>query len=287
MEELMTETLHSIEEAIAQNANEAVPDASLAPAESGDWREGLPDELKNAPSLAKFKDQASLVKSYLEGEKALSARVAIPKENATDAEWEAFYKKIGRPEDKRYRPDDLAVGGEEDEAALSRYEDLFHASGLTKKQGQAVLSRLIEASAQLEEEAKAKVEATRAQNLKTLEEAFGEKMDVNIRQIQAALGQFGGEARQELAALVEETGYNPALVQFLSRVGETFASSRLVTGESPKLPTARQAALDEIKKLEGDQAFQLQYRGNDPEQRRDAIERMRGLYRVACQTSDI
>ncbi len=283
----MTETLHSIEEAIAQNANEAVPDASLAPAESGDWREGLPDELKNAPSLAKFKDQASLVKSYLEGEKALSARVAIPKENATDAEWEAFYKKIGRPEDKRYRPDDLAVGGEEDEAALSRYEDLFHASGLTKKQGQAVLSRLIEASAQLEEEAKAKVEATRAQNLKTLEEAFGEKMDVNIRQIQAALGQFGGEARQELAALVEETGYNPALVQFLSRVGETFASSRLVTGESPKLPTARQAALDEIKKLEGDQAFQLQYRGNDPEQRRDAIERMRGLYRVACQTSDI
>lgn len=252
-----------------------------------DWREGLPDELKNSPSLAKFKDKASLVKSYLEGERALSARVAIPKESATEAEWEAFYKKIGRPEDKRYRPDDLAVNGEEEEAILARYEDLFHASGLTKRQGQAVLSRMIEVSSTLEEEAKAKADTTRTQNLKALEEAFGDKMDLTIKRIEAALGQFGGDARQELASLVEETGYNPALVQFLSRVGENLASDRLITGESPKLSTPKQAALDEIKKLEDDKAFQVNYRGSDVEKRQEAIKRMDELYRIAYQTSDI
>jgi len=285
METSMTEQTNPIENAIAQNRES---DDTLSPVPA-DWREGLPDDLKNSPSLVKFKDKASLVKSYLEGEKALSMRVAIPKENANEAEWEAFYKKIGRPEDKRYRPDDLAVSGEEDEAVLARYEDLFHASGLTKKQGQAVLSRMIEASAQMEEEAKAKAETTRAQNLKTLEEAFGEKMDLNIKQIQAALGQFGEEAslRQELAVLVEETGYNPALVQFLSRVGEKLGSDRLVTGDSPKLSTLKQTALEEIKKLESDPAFQLQYRGSDFEKRQDAINKMRELYKAAYQASDI
>jgi len=274
-----------IEGAIAQAQEKG--DTS-APAKD-DWREGLPDDLKNSPSLVKFKDKASLARSYLEGEKALSWRVAIPKENANEAELEAFYKKIGRPEDKRYRPDDLVVGGEEEEAVLARYEELFHASGLTKKQGQKVLVQMIEVSAKMEEEAKAKAEATRSQNLKTLEETFGDKMEMNIRQIQAALGQFGGETslRQELAVLVEETGYNPALVQFLSRVGEKLGSDRLVTGDSPKLSTSKQTALDEIKKLESDPAFQLQYRGSDFEKRQDAINKMRELYKAAYQASDI
>jgi t-SNARE complex subunit (syntaxin) len=169
---------------------------------------------------------------------------------------------------------------------LIRYEDILHASGLSKKQGQKVLGYMVDLSAQMEAEAKVREEKARADNLAALEKEFGDGMDLKVRQIKAALGEFGGDA--SLAALVEQTNYHPGLVQFLAYVGEQLASSRLVTGDSPKLSTSRQAALDEIKRLELDEAFQVDYRGSDSDKRQDAVNRMNGLYRIAYpQTPDI
>ena len=267
----------------------SVEDARVSNTSVPDWREGLPEELRNAPSLLKFKDQASLIKSYLEGEKAFSSRIPIPKDDATDADWDAFYNKIGRPEDKRYRPENLSIS-EDEEPILSRYEEILHSSGLTKKQGQKVLGHMIELSAQMDAEAKTREETVRSQNLTALEKIFGDQMDLRVKQIEAALGQFGTDASgsQDLAVLVEQTNYHPALVQFLSSVGEKLASARLVTGDSPALTTEKQAALDKIKKLEMDEAFQVDYRGNDFEKRQKAISRMDELHKVVYgQTSDI
>lgn len=261
-----------------------VEDARVSDTPVADWREGLPDDLKNAPSLAKFKDQASLVKSYLESERAFSSRIPIPKDDATDADWDAFYNKIGRPEDKRYRPENLSIS-EDEEPVFSRYEEILHSSGLTRKQGQKVLGHMIELSAQMDAEAKTREETARSQNLTVLEKTFGDQMDLRVKQVQAALGQFGS---QDLAVLVEQTNYHPALVQFLSSVGEKLASARLVTGDSPALTTEKQAALDKIKKLEMDEAFQVDYRGNDFEKRQKAISQMDELHKVVYgQASDI
>jgi hypothetical protein len=272
-------------------ADTSVTDTNVIDTSFPNWRDALPDGLKNAPSLAKFKDVESLAKSYLEGEKTFSSRVAIPKEDAPEAEWDVFYKKLGRPDDKRYRPDHLTVG-EDEEATLARYEDILHASGLTRKQGEKMLTHMADLSAQMEAEARTREETARAENLAVLGKTFGDQMDVKINHIKAALGQFGGG--KEVAALVEHTNYHPALVQFLSSVGEKLASDHLVTGDSPPLSTARQAALDEIKRLEADEGFQVNYRGNDVEKRREAIKRMNKLHEVVCrgstpdqQTSDI
>ena len=256
-------------------------DAAETPASS--WRDTLPDSLKNTPSLAKFKDVESLAKSYLEGEKAFSGRVAIPKEDAPEADWDAFYRKIGRPEDKRYRPDGMTVS-EEEEPLLARYEEILHASGLTRTQGQKMLAHMADLSASMEAEAKEQGERVRAENLAVLEKTFGGQMDLKVNQIKAALGQFGA---QELSMLVEQTNYNPALVQFLSSVGEKLASDRLVTGDAPPSPTSRQAALEEIKRLEIDEAFQVNYRGSDFEKRQEAVRRMDALYKAAYKESTL
>jgi hypothetical protein len=241
------------------------------------WREGLPDDLRNTPSLAKFKDVESLAKSYLEGEKAFSSRVAVPREDAPDADWDAFYRRVGRPEDKRYRPDGLTVS-EEEEPLLARYEEILHDSGLTRRQGQKMLAHMADLSASMEGEAKAQGERLRAENLAILEKAFGDQMDLKVNQIKAALGQFGAT---ELSVLVEQTNYNPALVQFLSSVGEKLASDRLVTGDAPPSPTSRETALAEIKRLELDEDFQVNYRGSDVEKRQEAVNRMNALYKAA------
>ncbi len=279
------------EDAASQIPASSEPEETGTDARVSNWRDALPDDLKSALSLAKFKDEASCIRAYLESEKAmtkLASRIAIPKEDASEAEWDTFYKKIGRPDDKRYRPDDLPIG-EDEEPVLARYEEILHASGLSKKQGQKVLGHMLELSTQMDAEAKTRDEAVRAGNIKVLETAFGDKMDLKVKQIEAALGKFGTDAslRQELAGLVESTNYHPALVQFLSSVGEHLASDRLVTGDSPELATSKQAALDEIKRLEKDEDFQVQYRGNDFEKRQKAISRMDALHKVAYRESSL
>ena len=167
---------------------------------------------------------------------------------------------------------------EEEEPLLARYEEILHDSGLTRRQGQKMLAHMADLSASMEGEAKAQGERLRSENLAILEKVFGDQMDLKVNQIKAALGQFGAT---ELSVLVEQTNYNPALVQFLSSVGEKLASDRLVTGDAPPSPTSRETALAEIKRLELDEDFQVNYRGSDVEKRQEAVNRMNALYKAA------
>ncbi|MCC8399163.1 MAG: hypothetical protein LN563_01060, partial [Rickettsia endosymbiont of Platyusa sonomae] len=48
-----------------------------SPTSSGnDWLANMPEEIRKAESLGKFKDVSSLAQSYLEAEKSLNQRVA-------------------------------------------------------------------------------------------------------------------------------------------------------------------------------------------------------------------
>ncbi|WP_341754628.1 hypothetical protein [Candidatus Tisiphia endosymbiont of Dioctria rufipes] len=51
------------------------------------WLASLPEEIRKAESLSKFKDISSLAQSYLEAEKRLNQRVAVPKDDISDEEW--------------------------------------------------------------------------------------------------------------------------------------------------------------------------------------------------------
>ncbi|WP_425363246.1 hypothetical protein [Candidatus Tisiphia endosymbiont of Hybos culiciformis] len=93
-----------------------------------DWLANMPEEIRKAESLGKFKDVSSLAQSYLEAEKSLNQRVAVPKDDSSDEEWHKFYSRLGLPEDKRYTD----KRSKEDEEYLTRYEDMFYQSGLLK-----------------------------------------------------------------------------------------------------------------------------------------------------------
>ena len=60
----------------------------------GDWKEGLPDEIKNAPSLQSIKDIQSLAKGFVHSQRMVGAdKVALLGKYATDDEYNDFYKK--------------------------------------------------------------------------------------------------------------------------------------------------------------------------------------------------
>ncbi len=238
------------------------------------WLSVLPEELKSAESLTKFKDVSSLASSYLEAEKTLTSRVAIPKPESSDEEWHKFYQKLGLPEDKKY----LEQRKAEDEEYLSKYEEMFYQSGLTQRQGKKLLEHLYSFSGDLQKQQSEKLEQTRLANIDWLKSNYGNEFDNKMTVMQATLSKFG---TKELASLIEESSYSPALVDLLVKVGEVLKSDSLVTGSESPVIAGSAAALKEIKRLESDSEFMVKLGGKNHTGHDEAVRRMEELYKIA------
>ena len=242
--------------------------------EAGSWLDNLPPEVRTAPSLAKFKDASALAQSYLEAEKALSSRVALPKEDSSDEEWSKFYAKLGLPENGQY----LEHRVPEDEEYLKAYEDMFYSQGLSKRQGQKLLDSMYKFSQDLQKRQQEELERVRSSNTEWLKSNYGNDFDTKMTVMQAALSKFGNK---ELANLVEETSYAPALVDLLVKVGETLKSDSLVTGGTPAAKNDPKSALNEIKRLESDPEFMVKLGNKNHPGHESSVQKMEELYKIA------
>ncbi|WP_425364643.1 hypothetical protein [Candidatus Tisiphia endosymbiont of Mystacides longicornis] len=239
-----------------------------------DWLDNMPEEIRKSESLGKFKDVSSLAQSYLEAEKSLNQRVAVPKDDSSDEEWHKFYCWLGLPEDKKYTD----KRSKEDEEYLTRYEDMFYQSGLSKRQGEKLLNSLYGFSQDLQKQQQNAIEQTRHSHIDWLKNTYGNAFDNKMTVMQAALSKFG---TKELAGLIEDSHYAPALVDLLVRVGETLKSDSLVTGKELPGINSREAALSEIDKLDSDPEFVVKLKTKDHTGHEQAVKRMQQLYKIA------
>ena len=106
------------------------------------WKDNLNNDYQE--SLKGFENIEDLAKSYHEL-RSDYAKNSIPKE---DGDWDSFYNKLGRPENKQYL-DDIK---EDDRKVLSHYESALYDAGLSKKQGKKVLESLMALGNKTEEE---------------------------------------------------------------------------------------------------------------------------------------
>jgi len=99
-----------------------------------DWKESLPEDLKNDPSLLTVKDVPGLAKSYIHAQKMIGAdKIALPGKNASEEEWDAVYNRLGKPEEaKAYEEDfgDLPIPEEN----VKNFKDAAHKLGLNQTQ---------------------------------------------------------------------------------------------------------------------------------------------------------
>jgi len=119
----------------------------VTPSSFEDLLSSLPDELKAHASLSKFKSFEDITKSYIEQEKLVGRKTAIPGEDATAEEWATFYNASGRPEDSNAYgieiPEALSgIANSQDRtnAALAA----AHEAGLSKRQADVLFSKLFE-----------------------------------------------------------------------------------------------------------------------------------------------
>lgn len=238
------------------------------------WLEVLPEEMRKEPSLGKFKDIAALAQSYLEAEKSLGKRVAIPQPESSDDEWLKFYQKMGLPEDRKYTDQ----RNQEDEEYLKAYEEMFYQNGLTKRQGERLLKSMYEYSGTLQKKQQEELEKAIGNNIDWLRNSYSDAFDSKMSLMQAALQKFGSK---ELAALVEESHYAPSLIDFLVKVGGTLQSDSLVTGSEKPAASDAATALKEIKRLESDSDFMIKLHGKNHPAHAEAVRQMEELYKIA------
>ncbi len=247
--------------------------ATSKAATAADWLQALPEEFKKP--LAKFKDVSGLARSYLEAEKSLSKRLAIPDDKASQDEWGQFYNKLGRPEDKKYlEADERNV---ENQDLLDKYETVLYESGISKRQGADLLKRFETLTSELAANSNKNLQAQKDQHLASLQKTYGDTFDQKIPLMSAAMQKIGSK---DLADLVEQTQYHPGLMQLLVSYGETLKSDALISGTTMPKVIGKESALAEIKRLTCDQNFMVQYTtdglGHDA-----AVKQMMELHQIA------
>lgn len=253
--------------------DDATVQADTETAIKDNWLDSLPDNLKSSKSLQMFKSVPALANSYLEAQKTISQRIAVPSSDAAEEEWQRFYNKVGRPEDKKYLDERVP----EDEEFVKVYEDMFYRNGLNKKQGCQLLKELYKYSSGLQEKQKSEFEEAKNNNINWLKETYGSEYDGKLSLMDAALAKYGSK---ELAGLIEENGYSPALVDMLVKVGETLKPDTLVVGNETPAITTFEGAKKEIERLEADKEFMVKYRDKSSQGHEEAVSKLEELYKT-------
>jgi hypothetical protein len=253
---------------------------------AGDFKSGLPDELKNDPSLAPIKDLPGLVKSYVNAQKLVGRdKIALPGENAKPEEWAEVWKRLGRPETpegyKLAKPSDLPKDFPFQEQIIQGFSKTAHELGLTPAQ----VTGLYKWYLQGEVDAWTGMQRDQAQGVQAAETAlrkeYGSAYEERVDAAKKILAQFGS---QELLQQLETSGLgnNPLLVKFLANVAGQFSEDTLKgMGKSRfNIKTPEEARAD-IAALKADKAFTDAYFDPKHQGHEEAKKKYNALYAQA------
>jgi hypothetical protein len=182
----MTENIYS--------SNGGVESPSISSETEGGFISSLSEDLRGEQSLKDFKDVNGLAKSYVNVNKMLGSRIAIPGENSTPEELNGFYAKLGRPESH----DKYSVDPEDKSELTNKFKETAFKAGLSDKQAKEIYSML-------SEEAK-NIQKANEENDKNLEAQFNKEFGANIESVKSNVNKILSEyANDEIIGLLDQT----------------------------------------------------------------------------------
>ena len=111
---------------------EGAPSEELAVA---DWKDQLPEDLRDHSALAPIQDVGNLAKSFVNAQSMIGKdKIALPGQHSSPEEWNEVYTRLGRPED----PDgyQLELPDDSSEELVGWYKKAAHDLGLNNIQAQ-------------------------------------------------------------------------------------------------------------------------------------------------------
>ena len=184
-----------------------------------DWKEYIPEELKDRTEWANIKDPSDLFKNYINAQQTISKSVRIPDETATPEDIAKFYTKLGKPENKdayefEYTPAKKEYVLNKDSFDFGIFKDIADKANLTAAQYQALASAYIDISNENYLNYNKILETKAAEELKEaegqLKSAWGEQYNQNINAITEKVKKLYPEAtlkRMQNAGLFRDPAF--------------------------------------------------------------------------------
>ena len=276
------------EELTDQVASEAVEEA-VTDSGGSDWMDSIPEELRGDPSLANIKDIGSLAKGYVHAQHMIGAdKVAIPNKEAPQEELDAFYNKLGRPEqaDGYQVPTENMPDVPIDGDMANTFFQEAHRIGLSKSQAAALIRFNSEQAQSQIQAAEANFNSDMEKTEQTLRGEFGNAYDQNLQMAQKAARDFGGD---ELVDALNKSGLgnNPAVIRAFHNIAKVISNDEIIGGGGRQSfvlsPADAKQAIAEKKR---DPNFMNAYSDRDASGHADAVAEMGRLYESAFPELD-
>ncbi len=247
------------------------------------WTAGLPEDMRGNEALGKFADVGALAKGYLEMETYRGPSVALPGEGASDADWDAFHGRMGRPESAEAygMPSKLPDGFKFNDDELKGAQTLFHKAGLTDRQGQAMLYH----SAVVASEEEAAGKKAHDEGIAKLKETWGDKFEAHTEVAKRA-GKALGLPDDQARALENAIGDSHLAWQALHAIGVKLGEDRLIRGDTDVLKTDKAEAQRKIDAINADPKHPYNATEPSPEHTR-AVEEVDKLYKIVHGTEEV
>lgn len=218
------------------------------------WRDALPQDLRDNPSLKTINDVPSLAKSYVHAQSLVGAdKIVMPKDNASPEEWNNFWNKVGRPNN----PEGYGLGRPENFPEGSFDKDMhdhmlkvFHESGMTSKQAKTLYGKYMEYVGSRMQQAQTQQQQESAATMERLKSEYGADFNVRVAAAQKAIQKFGSP---ELVSYLEKSGMgnSPELIKLFSNVGLSMSESSADVGGNAGFggitPIQAQAELSQLR----------------------------------------
>lgn len=263
-----------------------------APYNIGDkpWYEvALPDgPAKQLIAEKKYANPVVLANSYYEANRTLASKnadnsVIVPGDNATDADRNAFYTKMGRPADPTGYKDTVVWGDNPDPQMQEFASKLGFDLGLNPKQVSTLVSRWNALAGEFETNG---AEAYRTQNesqVASLKAEWGANFESSIAAGQRVLTALknNGITEDDLSAIEANIGAAP-VIKLMATIGKLTGEASFMQGAhgalaDPANLSPEQAAA-EVTRLRGDAEFNKMYTDAKHPQHKDAVDRMAALF---------
>lgn len=287
----------------AEGGGGGAPAIPWANAEDGRWSIGdkpwyeaaIPETEADKPirdfmKAKNYGNPAVLAKSLYEMnrqyEHAKSNSVALPAEGATAEDWNAFYKRLGRP-DSVEGYNEVRWGENADPKLVEFGKNLAFKLGLNPKVTESVLANeWNEFAKALNTEAETQAAEDNKKLVETLKTEWQGDFDANLAAGKRVIEvlQKNGVTDVDLAQMEQHMGV-PGVVKIMATIGKLTGEGNFMDGGGPNSDLDNMTpenAKAEIERNLGDEEFSKKYYNKDHPEHKNAVERHEKLYRIAA-----
>lgn len=205
------------------------------------WFDALDEDLRNNPSITKYKTFDDFAKGHLELSKMIGKeKIVIPKEDAPAEEWNKFFEKIGRPSELtgyevpefKDLPEEVKMRQEN----LEAFKQKAHELGLTKKQFAELYALQTELSKNVFNQQKEQLEQMTQKTETDLRKEWGAAYEKKVDGAQQVINTFfkGKGINKAFEVLANDKGFVSAMADLAEKLGEDVIKGSPRTTMTPK-----------------------------------------------------